>query len=1544
MKKDKILKHRKTIKCAEIVSAGAFGSVGFLTPAIALADEKARIQPRATDDGFPADIGPCTKGKDLPIVAWVDATGMPDSGNLANPSHYDLQMHEFSYGKYDGYCLNPFRWTPLSSNAQRGGTLDGIYNKIMWYAQDHNFELGGADATENSIILRYLFWTNSNENGSGSWALPLDKVNFYDTPQAQRVKKAVYKITEELKDYPSPSSTEDPKPTLSKVGTPKVNSDGSITYTFEATVGSGYTTKTKTKVDISGASGTIKQDGKTIKDGGEIELNKNFTVTVPASGTAKQLKVSVGFDIKQLKAHEYDAIAMDAQNFILYDKEGPIETKKAVTVDVPATTSKIIVHKVDDENKPLANVEFQLYKSDKKTKVGSVKKTNSKGEIVWDNLPIGTYYVKEVKAPNDGYNGDFTFKQAQLTVDNKDKGVTIKVTNEHKQPEMLSILENGDQENQKVVDASNVTLKDEVQAKFLRKGEKYRVKESFYDIKDKDMKSPIKTTDGKTEVYSNELTAKDDVSQNTFTATGKIDLTNTKIEKIVAVPTVQRYKDGKWTDVKKESKAFESGSQQQVSVVKPNITTMLHSDNNKVVNPYSEVPFTDITSSTQAVPNKEYMYKGKLMVVDEKGNATPLKTKDGKEVTKEVKIKADKDGNIKTNVDFGNIDTTQLKGKNIVAFEYLYTSDGKTLLAKEENPENKDQTITVTNPKMHTTALINGQHGSATPNKETMISDLVEVTDFTTNTPISLSAIASDEKGNLLEYTSSKDGKKYNLMGKVNVDFNKPNDKLSLAVTAGKDGLSNAKVEVPLSPVESKGNQNVSELEGSKRVSINNTDTTEGGSAVNTNDLKGKKFTLYEDMLTGGKDVVISHPTSDDKEGIEQQSGEITKPEMHTTALIDLNTNKTINANEYSDDAQKGEKEKTTTEFKSDDEIQKEFGGKKQTNPTRKVKPADVVQYNGYHKGDVIDATVMARDSKTGKPYIVKNSKGEDCVLVGRTTVIAQGESGTFTVPLKAVKVSDAEKLFGGKTDKEIALNIVKNTPLTFGTIKDNGEKQEASSVENENSENQNTSNSEDTSKVEDVKDTSSKGGETDNSSNGDSSSNNSTTESTSNEEGNKTVENETTDSNSTEEIDASQLAGDTLTFFEVLTTPEERENPENVTVSETDKDNKSQQIKVNKPEIQTIQRVNGNKSILDSETGKYIDTVKYSNLTPNEQVTLKVVETKNGQPVKTKDGKYLVGTKTFTPKEANGTVDVEMKPTSEKPADELLNKVIDEKTGKIAPSFDYVTPKENNVGEATNGENTSLADNDTSEDTTKDIDSLIKEAQSIVDKYKDAKDGTTDHVIKNNAEMVVDALESLKAGSDVAIDKNIEIVESAMNPASEANKPNEEQTKDLEKLVEILENANGSNNSDTESSSSSNEETASDTENSSSNEETTKGTNSSESEKDFDSETTKAEGAKLEEGQYTAFETMYGDTDENGTPTVIAEHKDKNDKGQTVTVNPTPETPKSSKQVVKSTPAPQAQPAPQATTSQPTTLAQTGSGSKVTRNKLYNIVYGFFH
>ena len=108
--------------------------------------------------------------------------------------------------------------------------------------------------------------------------------------------------------------------------------------------------------------------------------------------------------------------------------------------------TEIIIQKQDEETEePLKKAKFEIL--DKNQKIIRVAETNEKGQIILDKLMPGTYYIREVKAP-DGYSLDMELQQIdinlnekiKLTVDNS-KIVIINNLEEPEQPEEPQVVE-----------------------------------------------------------------------------------------------------------------------------------------------------------------------------------------------------------------------------------------------------------------------------------------------------------------------------------------------------------------------------------------------------------------------------------------------------------------------------------------------------------------------------------------------------------------------------------------------------------------------------------------------------------------------------------------------------------------------------------------------------------------------------------------------------------------------------------------------------------------------------------------------------------------------------------------------------------------------------------------------------------------------------------------------------------------------------------------------------------------------------------------------
>lgn len=131
------------------------------------------------------------------------------------------------------------------------------------------------------------------------------------------------------------------------------------------------------------------------------KTTKVATITTDKNGKANT-KLKYGtYYVKEVKAPS--KVIMNTKEYKIIIGEGE-NAKLEYTLDI---TNKLIdlgikLYKVDNENKPISGVKFALYSdAEGKTQVATAT-TNSLGLALFEKLKEGTYYYKELSAP-DGY-------------------------------------------------------------------------------------------------------------------------------------------------------------------------------------------------------------------------------------------------------------------------------------------------------------------------------------------------------------------------------------------------------------------------------------------------------------------------------------------------------------------------------------------------------------------------------------------------------------------------------------------------------------------------------------------------------------------------------------------------------------------------------------------------------------------------------------------------------------------------------------------------------------------------------------------------------------------------------------------------------------------------------------------------------------------------------------------------------------------------------------------------------------------------------------
>ena len=184
---------------------------------------------------------------------------------------------------------------------------------------------------------------------------------------------------------------------------------------------------------------------------GKIKLVKVDQDDQPVSGATFELKDTTGKSYGQVTTGDDGIITfykVPEGQYILEEVEAPqgytiTEKSKNVTVVGGQTaevkfvnnriTGRLVITKVDDTNKPLANVTFEIQDSNNKV-VGRIT-TNEEGKASI-NLDYGTYYFKEISAP-EGYIMDT--KTYTLKVDEENRTFYQTVTNERCKGNLLVV-------------------------------------------------------------------------------------------------------------------------------------------------------------------------------------------------------------------------------------------------------------------------------------------------------------------------------------------------------------------------------------------------------------------------------------------------------------------------------------------------------------------------------------------------------------------------------------------------------------------------------------------------------------------------------------------------------------------------------------------------------------------------------------------------------------------------------------------------------------------------------------------------------------------------------------------------------------------------------------------------------------------------------------------------------------------------------------------------------------------------------------------------
>ncbi|MFD9721289.1 collagen binding domain-containing protein [Streptomyces sp. NPDC059076] len=176
----------------------------------------------------------------------------------------------------------------------------------------------------------------------------------------------------------------------------------------------------------------------------------NGTCTTPANGTCTRTVETGTYYWRETAAPAgYDLPANPVFGPLVLTEANASQGVTVTARDTRTPTNgKITLHKKDAKNgRPLAGAVFELWRetnnvtglqttgTNPDTEIGNGCATDTNGECVFTDLPVGQYYLLETAVP-EGYvlPDDRVFGPYTLTVDNASDGLEIEITNKRGEP------------------------------------------------------------------------------------------------------------------------------------------------------------------------------------------------------------------------------------------------------------------------------------------------------------------------------------------------------------------------------------------------------------------------------------------------------------------------------------------------------------------------------------------------------------------------------------------------------------------------------------------------------------------------------------------------------------------------------------------------------------------------------------------------------------------------------------------------------------------------------------------------------------------------------------------------------------------------------------------------------------------------------------------------------------------------------------------------------------------------------------------------------
>ena len=359
------------------------------------------------------------------LVLNVEATSVPQSFTATSEKYLGGYIAGYHFGKKKNsaggyvYCNDIHKGTPHGEKMTLIGEAPAGIAYILSNGYPNKSITGNSDY-DYYITQAAVWWYLDDTTGSNNLSKSF-KTTGRDPHGLRKYVTALVTAAKKVKSYSTASLTVNNASSAMTLSSDKnYYVSNSIGVTAKSVSG-------QYSVSLSGApSGTRIVNASTLSDASSFATNEKFKVMVPVS-SAQNLKTTITVNVKATgnvnKAYEYKSSDSSVQNVYgnaLYPTTSNLSAKTTLNL----ATSKVSITKIDSKTKQgLAGAKFVLYDNSGKQ---ITTWTSTTGAHIIQNLPNGTYTLKETKAPA-GYK--ISKESTTFTISDTNRNITIKVEN-----------------------------------------------------------------------------------------------------------------------------------------------------------------------------------------------------------------------------------------------------------------------------------------------------------------------------------------------------------------------------------------------------------------------------------------------------------------------------------------------------------------------------------------------------------------------------------------------------------------------------------------------------------------------------------------------------------------------------------------------------------------------------------------------------------------------------------------------------------------------------------------------------------------------------------------------------------------------------------------------------------------------------------------------------------------------------------------------------------------------------------------------------------